>query len=107
MKNRTSPVICVIAATLLPALAQPPRVMGPALRISSRAIQWDDGGFHWNAMPIAAPAHLNRLRRRSANGVAACRFRASGSDAVVVEETYSWRPRGTAMTAAVRAFSRP
>src|SRR5882724_6638549 len=93
MKNRSSPVICVIAASLLPALAATAPGNGTCFEDIEQSYQWDDGGFHWNAMPDRCPDSPKPASAAERKWGGSVQIRASGPDAVVVEETYSWAPK--------------
>jgi hypothetical protein len=54
---------------------------------------WDDGGFHWSAMPDRCPGSPPPASPADRKWGGSVQITASGRDAVVIEENYSWAPK--------------
>jgi hypothetical protein len=55
--------------------------------------EWDDGGYHWNALPDRCPGSPQPASPADRKWGGSVQIRASGQDAMVIEENYSWAVR--------------
>ena len=96
MRNPTLSRIGVLAAVacLLPISAS---AGGDAACFDEieQSYQWDDGGFHWSAMPDRCPGATQPASPAERKWGGSVQIRANGADATVIEETYSWAPKRT------------
>lgn len=81
----------VVAACLLPVLGL---AAGDAACFDEieQNYQWDDGGFHWSAMPDRCPGSPQPASPSERKWGGSVQIRANGADAMVIEETYAWTP---------------
>jgi len=53
---------------------------------------WDDGGFHWTANPDHCPQSPQPASAAERKWGGSVQIRATGADAMVIEEDYAWLP---------------
>ena len=53
---------------------------------------WDDGGFHWTANPDHCPQSPQPASAAERKWGGSVKIRATGADAIVIEEDYAWLP---------------
>jgi len=53
---------------------------------------WDDGGFHWTAYPDHCPQSPQPASAAERKWGGSVQIRATGADAIVIEEDYAWLP---------------
>ena len=93
MKKLTGPAVCALAICLLPALTTAAADGTACFDDIEQSYQWDDGGFHWTAMPDRCPGSAQPASPAERKWGGSVQIRASGQDASVIEETYSWAPK--------------
>jgi hypothetical protein len=82
-----------LAVCLLPTLTTAAADGAACFDDIEQSYQWDDGGFHWNAMPDRCPGSSQPASPADRKWGGSVQIRASGQDATVIEEAYSWAPK--------------
>jgi hypothetical protein len=104
MKNLTGPSVYVLAVCLLPALAAAAAGSSACFEDIEQSYEWDDGGFHWSAMPDRCPDSPQPASAAERKWGGSVHIRASGQEAVVIEESYAWAPKRNSESAGCPHF---
>ncbi len=92
MQSRSVPLMLIVGVGLT-LVAVPVAGAADCFEDIEQIYQWDDGGHHWSVMPDRCPGSSQpaaAIERKWGGNVT---VRASGHDAIVIEESYAWMPR--------------
>jgi len=103
MRKPPTSRVGVLAACLLPVLAFAAGDTACFDEIE-QSYQWDDGGFHWSALPDRCPGTSQPASPDERKWGGSIQIRANGSDAIVIEATYAWGPKQRADGGCPRFF---